>query len=374
MQLVFDAEQEELRRSVRRFCDNEMTSETVRALMDTRDAHDPARWKRMAEQLGLQGLVIPEEHGGSGATFVELAVVQEEFGRAIFPGPFLSTLFATCAILDAGDEEAGKDLLPGIADGSTIATVAATEPDGRWDLAATSTTARADGQGFAREFALHGTKAYVPDGALADLLLVVARSDAGLSLFAVDPTAAGVTRTAVNTLDQTRPMATVELDGAAGRLVGTDGGAGASMARTLEKVAVLIALEQVGGAQRALDMAVEYAKQRRQFGRFIGSFQAIKHKAANVMLRVESARAAAYYAAWAVAGGSDEVPAVASLAKAYCSDAYFFAATENIQIHGGIGFTWEHDAHLHLKRAEASKLWLGDPTFHRAKLADAVGV
>jgi alkylation response protein AidB-like acyl-CoA dehydrogenase len=301
---------------------------------------------------------------------VELAVVQEEFGRAIFPGPFLSTLFAGYAILDSGDDEAAKDLLPGIADGSTIATVAVTEPDGRWDVEATSTTARPDGQGFA----LSGTKAFVPDGALADLLLVLARSAAGLSLFAVDPNGSGVTRTAVNTLDQTRPMATVELSGAAGRLVGTDGGAAAPIARTLDKVAVLIALEQVGGAQRALDMAVEYAKQRQQFGRFIGSFQAIKHKAADVMLRVESARAAAYYGAWAVAGDTDEVPAVASLAKAYCSDAYFFAAAENIQMHGGIGFTWEHDAHLHLKRAEASRLWLGDPTYHRARLADAIGV
>jgi alkylation response protein AidB-like acyl-CoA dehydrogenase len=370
MQLVFDTEQEELRRSVRRFCDNEMPTETVRALMATQDAHDPARWTRMAEELGLQGLVIPEEHGGSGASFVELAVVQEEFGRAIFPGPFLSTLFATYAILDAGDDEAAKDLLPGIADGSTIATVAVTEPDGRWDIEATSTTARPDGQGFA----LHGEKAYVPDGALAGLLLVVARTDAGLSLFAVDPNATGVTRTAVNTLDQTRPMARIELAGAAGRLVGTDGAAGTTVGRTLDKVAILIALEQVGGAQRALDMAVEYAKQRQQFGRFIGSFQAIKHKAANVMLRVESARAAAYYGAWAVAGDTDEVPAVAGLAKAYCSDAYFFAAAENIQMHGGIGFTWEHDAHLHLKRAEASRLWLGDPTYHRAKLADAIGI
>jgi alkylation response protein AidB-like acyl-CoA dehydrogenase len=370
MQLVFDAEQDELRQAVRRFCDNEMPTETVRALMETPDAHDPARWKRMAEQLGLQGLIIPEEHGGSGAGFVELAVVQEEFGRAIFPGPFLATVFATCAVLDAGDDEAAKDLLPGIADGSTIATVACTEPDGRWDLAATATTARPDGQGFA----LTGTKAFVPDGALADLLLVVARTDAGLSLFAVEGGAAGLTRTAVPTLDQTRPLARLELDGVPGRLVGTDGGATASLARTLDKIAVAVALEQVGGAQRALDMAVEYAKQRQQFGRFIGSFQAIKHKAANVMLRVESARAAAYYGAWSVAGDTDEVPAVASLAKAYCSDAYFFAAAENIQIHGGIGFTWEHDAHLHLKRAEASRLWLGDPTYHRARLADAIGV
>jgi alkylation response protein AidB-like acyl-CoA dehydrogenase len=371
MQLVFDAEQEELRRSVRRFCEKEVPTETVRALMETPDAHDPARWRRMAEELGLQGLVVPEEHGGSGGSFVDLAVVQEELGRAIMPGPFLATaVFATYAILDAGDDEAAKDLLPGIADGSTVATVAVTEPAGNWDLETTTTVARPDGQGWA----VTGSKAYVPDGALADLLLVLARTDAGLSLFAVDGGAAGLTRTAVPTLDQTRPLARLELDGVPARLVGVDGGAGESVGHTLDKVAVAVALEQVGGAQRALDMAVGYAKQRQQFGRVIGSFQAIKHKAANVMLRVESARAAAYYAAWAVAAGSDEVHRVASLAKAYCSDAYFFAAAENIQIHGGIGFTWEHDAHLLLKRAEASRLWLGDPSWHRSRLADAIGV
>jgi alkylation response protein AidB-like acyl-CoA dehydrogenase len=371
MQLVFDTQQEDLRRAVRRFLENEVPPATVRTLMETRDAHDPVIWRRMAEELGLQGLLVPEEHGGSGAGFVELAVVAEEMGRAVLPGPFLSTaVLAVSAVLDAGDDEAAKDLLPGIADGSTIATLAVTESGGRWELEATEATAQPSGQGWA----LTGVKDYVPDGALADLLLVVARTEAGLSLFAVDATVAGVTRTARPTLDQTRPLARLELEGAPARLVGTDGAAGDTVARTLHKAAIALAVEQVGGAQAALDMAVVYAKQRVQFGRVIGSFQAVKHKAADVMLKVESARAAAYYGAWAVAAGSDEVPAVASLAKAYCSDAYFAAAAENIQIHGGIGFTWEHDAHLHLKRAEATRLWLGDPSWHRARLADAIGV
>src|SRR5690606_8781917 len=371
MQLVFDTEQEDLRRAVRRFLENEVPPSKVRTLMETPDAHDPALWHRMATELGLQGLLVPEEHGGSGAGFVELAVVAEEMGRAVLPGPFLSTaVLAVSAVLDAGDDEAAKDLLPGIAGGATSATRAGTGGGGRWARDATTATAQPTGQGWA----LHGVKDYVPDGALAGLLLVVARTDAGLSLFAVDGASPGVTRTARPTLDQTRPLARVELDGAVGRLVGADGAAGDTVQQTLHKAAVALALEQVGGAQAALDMAVDYAKQRVQFGRVIGSFQAVKHKAADVMLKVESARAASYYGAWAVAAGSAEVAAVASLAKAYCSDAYFAAAAENIQIHGGIGFTWEHDAHLHLKRAEATRLWLGDPSWHRARLADAIGV
>jgi alkylation response protein AidB-like acyl-CoA dehydrogenase len=371
MQLVFDAEQEELRRSLRRFLEDKSPTSAVRALMDTPDGHEPAVWRQMAEQLGLQGLVVPEEYGGSGAGFVELTVVQEEMGRALLPGPFFSTVvLATHAILDASDAQAAKDLLPGIADGSTIATVASTEEDGRWDLHSTAATATPTGE----EWTLTGVKSYVPDGQLADLVLVLARTAAGLSLFAVDGTAAGLTRTGMPTLDQTRKLARLKLDGVRGRLVGADGAASETLRRTLDKVAVALAVEQVGGAQRSLDMAVEYAKVRQQFGRLIGSFQAIKHKAADVMLRVESARAAAYYAAWAVAADSPEVPAVASLAKAYCSEAYFFAAAENIQIHGGIGFTWEHDAHLYLKRATATRLFLGDPAWHRERLAEAIGV
>jgi alkylation response protein AidB-like acyl-CoA dehydrogenase len=215
---------------------------------------------------------------------------------------------------------------------------------------------------------------FVLDGNVANLLVVAARTPAGLSLFAVEGDAPGLTRTPLATMDQTRKQARLELAGVAGQLIGADGGASAGLSRTLDLAAVALAAEQVGGAQRCLDMSVEYAKERVQFGRPIGSFQAIKHKCADMLLEVESAKSAAYYAGWAAAESSDELPVVASLAKAYCSDAYFHAAAENIQIHGGIGFTWEHDAHLYFKRAKSSELLLGDPTYHRELLAQRIGL
>jgi alkylation response protein AidB-like acyl-CoA dehydrogenase len=215
---------------------------------------------------------------------------------------------------------------------------------------------------------------FVLDGHVANLLVVAARTPAGLGLFAVEGDAPGLTRTPLATMDQTRKQARLELAGTPGRLIGADGGASAGLSRTLDLAAVALAAEQVGGAQRCLDMSVEYAKERVQFGRPIGSFQAIKHKCADMLLEVESAKSAAYYAGWAAAESSDELPVVASLAKAYCSDAYFHAAAENIQIHGGIGFTWEHDAHLYFKRAKSSELLLGDPTYHRELLAQRIGL
>jgi alkylation response protein AidB-like acyl-CoA dehydrogenase len=227
-----------------------------------------------------------------------------------------------------------------------------------------------DGDGWT----LTGAKSFVLDGALADLLLVAAVAPAGLSLFAVDATASGLTRSALPTVDQTRKLARVVFDSTPARLVGLEGGARASLGKTLDKAALALAAEQVGGGQRALDMAVEYAKVRHQFGQPIGSFQAIKHKASEMLLRVESARAAAYFGAWAVADESDEVPVVASLAKAYAADAFFFAAAENIQIHGGVGFTWEHDAHLYFKRAGSGQQFLGDGTFHRERLLERIGI
>jgi alkylation response protein AidB-like acyl-CoA dehydrogenase len=214
----------------------------------------------------------------------------------------------------------------------------------------------------------------VIDGHTADLIMVVARTPAGLSMFAVDGTAEGLTRTALATMDQTRKQARLEFAAVPGRLIGTDGAAGPVVTRILDLAAVALAAEQVGGAQRCLDMAVEYAKSRIQFGRPIGSFQAIKHKCADMLLEVESAKSAAYYAGWAAAEDSDELPVVASLAKSYCSEAYFHAAAENIQIHGGIGFTWEHDAHLYFKRAKSSELLLGDPSYHRELLAQRIGI
>ena len=371
MNFAFSEEQEELRSSVRRFLDDKSPISEVRRLMETTDGYDPAVWAQMGTQLGLQGLGIPEEHGGSGFTYVELIVVLEEMGRFLLCAPYFATIaLAANAILTSGDDAAKKELLPGIATGDTIATLAFTEDNGRWDEGCIATTATRAGDGWT----LDGHKMFVLDGHVANLLVVAARTPAGLSLFAVEDTAPGLTRTPLATMDQTRKQARLELAGTPGRLIGADGGASAGLSRTLDLAAVALAAEQVGGAQRCLDMSVEYAKERVQFGRPIGSFQAIKHKCADMLLEVESAKSAAYYAGWAAAESSDELPVVASLAKAYCSDAYFHAAAENIQIHGGIGFTWEHDAHLYFKRAKSSELLLGDPTYHRELLAQRIGL
>jgi alkylation response protein AidB-like acyl-CoA dehydrogenase len=368
---AFSEEQEELRRSVRRFLEQKSPSTEVRQLMETTDGYDPAVWSQMAEQLGLQGLAIPEEYGGSGYTYVELVVVLEEMGRSLLCAPYFSTVaLAANALLTSGDDSAKKELLPGIASGETRATLAITEDNGRWDLDGIQLVAKKGGDGYT----LDGHKMFVIDGATANLIIVAARTDAGVSLFAVDGDAAGLTRTSLQTMDQTRKQARLEFAGTPARLIGAEGGAEAGLSKTLDLAAVALAAEQVGGAQMCLDMAVEYAKVRVQFGRPIGSFQAIKHKCADMLLEVESAKSAAYYAGWAAAEDNDELPVVASLAKAYCSDAYFHAAAENIQIHGGIGFTWEHDAHLYFKRAKSSELLLGDPTYHRELLAQRIGI
>jgi alkylation response protein AidB-like acyl-CoA dehydrogenase len=214
----------------------------------------------------------------------------------------------------------------------------------------------------------------VPDGHAAGLILVVATTDAGLSLFAADGGAVGLTRASLPTLDQTRKLARLEFSGVTARLIGAPGDAAAMLDRTLDVAAIALAAEQLGGAQRTLDLTVDYAKVRHQFGRPIGSFQAIKHRCADLLLEVESLRSAVQYAAAAVAEGSPEVPVLAPLLKAYASETYFHVAAESIQIHGGIGFTWEHDAHLYFKRAKASELFLGDASYHRERLAARIGL
>jgi alkylation response protein AidB-like acyl-CoA dehydrogenase len=368
---AFSEEQEELRKSVRRFLEDKSPETEVRRLMETTEGYDPAVWSQMAQQLGLQGLAIPEEFGGSGFTYVELIVVLEEMGRALLCAPYFSTVaLAANTLLSSGDDSAKKEYLPGIASGETIATLAITEPAGKWDEAGITLAATGSGDSWT----LNGTKSFVIDGHTAGLILVAARTPAGVSLFAVPGDAPGLTRTPLATMDQTRKQAKLEFAGTPARLVGTDGSGWATLSKTLDLAAVALAAEQVGGGQKVLEMSVEYAKVRVQFGRPIGSFQAIKHKCADMLLEVESAKSAAYYAGWAAAEDSDELPVVASLAKAYCSDAYFHAAAENIQIHGGIGFTWEHPAHLYFKRAKSSELYLGDPTYHRELLAQRIGL
>jgi alkylation response protein AidB-like acyl-CoA dehydrogenase len=371
MNFAFSEEQEELRRITRQFLESKSPETEVRRLMDTTDGYDPAVWSQMANELGLQSLTIPEEYGGQGFTYVELTVVLEEMGRALLAAPFFSTVvLATNAILHSGDEAAKKELLPGIASGETIATLAITEPNGKWDLSGIEATANRSGDGWT----IDGTKMFVLDGHVANLIVVAARTGDGISLFAVEGDAEGLTRTPLATMDQTRKQAKLEFSGVPARLIGTEGGAADVLGRVLDLAAVALAAEQVGGAQMVLDMSVDYAKNRVQFGRPIGSFQAIKHKCADMLLEVESAKSAAYYAAWCAAELNDELPEVACLAKAYCSEAYFHSAAENIQIHGGIGFTWEHPAHLYFKRAKSSELLFGDPTYHRELLAQRLGI
>ena len=371
MNFAFSEEQEELRRITRQFLESKSAETEVRRLMDTTEGYDPAVWSQMANELGLQSLIIPEEYGGQGFTYVELTVVLEEMGRALLAAPFYATVaLATNAILHSGDEAAKKELLPGIASGETIATLAFTEPNGKWDLSGIEATATKAGDGWT----IDGTKMFVLDGHVANLIIVAACTGDDISLFRVDGDAAGLARTPLATMDQTRKQAKLELSGVPATLVGEQGKGGDVLGRVLDLAVVALAAEQVGGAQKVLDMSVEYAKDRVQFGRPIGSFQAIKHKCADMLLEVESAKSAAYYAAWCAAELNDELPEVACLAKAYCSEAYFHAAAENIQIHGGIGFTWEHPAHLYFKRAKSSELLFGDPTYHRELLAQRLGI
>lgn len=369
MNFAFTEEQDQLRQFVRSFMEDKASESAVREQMETEVGYDAAVWSQMADQMGLQGMIIPEEYGGQGFTFVELGVVLEEMGRSLICAPFLSGQLAALAIMNSGDDGAKKDLLPGIASGETIATLAITEENGKWDESGvTATATESDGWRIA------GTKSFVLDGHTAQLMVVAARTDAGVSLFAVDASAEGLSRESLSTMDQTRKQAKITLNNAPARLIGTDGQGWATMTTVLDLAAIALAAEQVGGAQFVLEMAVQYAKDRVQFGRPIGSFQAIKHKCADMLLEVESAKSAAYYGLWCAAEMNDELPSVASLAKAYCSDAYFHAAAENIQIHGGIGFTWEHPAHLYFKRAKSSELMFGDPAYHREMLAQRIGL
>ncbi len=375
MKLAVATEQQELGDAVRRFLADRAPVSRVRELMETPDGIDRQVWQQAGAQLGLQGIAIPEEYGGAGFSFAEQAIILEELGAALYGGPYLaSAVLAATALLSGSDEAARRELLPGIASGETVATLAVTEDDGSWDPAAVRLTAAPtapDGGGWI----LDGHKSFVLDGHTADLILVVAATGSGLSLLAVQAGAAGLDRRVLPTLDQTRKLARLEFRSVpAARLIGAPGEAGPVLARTLDVAAIALAAEQLGGAQRALDMAVGYAKTRHQFGRPIGSFQAIKHRCADLLLEVASLRSAVRYAAAAVAEDSAEVPVVAALAKAYASDVYFHVAAENIQIHGGIGFTWEHDAHLYFKRAKSSELFLGDASYHRERLAQRIGL
>jgi alkylation response protein AidB-like acyl-CoA dehydrogenase len=367
MKFSFTDEQDEFRTVLRRFLEDRSPSTEVRRLMATPEGWERDRWSEINAELELTAVAIPEAYGGHGFGASEQCIVLEEMGRALLCAPyFSSTVLAAGAILNAGTEEQKKSLLPKIASGETVATLAFTEGNGRWDNSGVETVATKSGSGFT----LSGSKSYVLDGHTADLIVVLARApgssgDEGLSLFTVPGDAAGLTRTPLTTVDETRKLARLDFSDVAGELLGAEGAAAAPMAATLTRAAICLANEMVGGAERLREDALEYVQMRMQFGRSIASFQVTKHKAADMLADVELAKSAAYYAAAALDEGDDDIVSVAALAKAAASEAYMQTAIHAVQMHGGIGFTWDNDTHLWFKRAKSSEVFLGDANHHR---------
>src|SRR6267143_1878449 len=374
MDFAFSQEQEMLRRSARDFLAKECPPKVVRKLMEEPDAYDPALWAKIAG-LGWTALGIPEQYGGVG-TFLDLIVVLEEAGRALLPGPFFSTMgLAVPVLIEAGTEAQKKEVLTAIADGSARATLAFTEPSGRWDAGSVALTAKQTGGGWQ----LDGTKLFVPDAEAADYIAVVARSrgdgEEGITLFLVKGRPKGMTVKPLETLDMTRRWSEVRFDGVrldAGAVMGPPDQAWPRLRRAREGATAALCAEMVGGVQKVLETSTEYAKTRQQFGKPIGIYQAVSHKLADMLLEVESAKSVTYYAAWTVDADAPDRALASSMAKAYVSDAYRKVAGDGIQVHGGIGFTWEHDMHLYFKRAKSSEVTLGDATYHRELVAQAL--
>jgi alkylation response protein AidB-like acyl-CoA dehydrogenase len=374
MDFAFSEEQEMLRASAREFLTKQCPPTYVRRMMEAEDAWDPAFWAKLTE-MGWTGLGIPEEFGGVG-TFLDLVVVLEEAGRVLLPGPFFSTMgLAVPTLLEAGTEAQKKEVLTAVAAGEARATVALTEPSGRWDADGVTLTAQPSGDGWK----LDGVKLFVPDAAVADHMIVAARTrsggEEGITLFLVSGRPSGLSVSPLKTMDMTRRWYEVRFEGVelgSGAVVGSVDHGWGPMRRALDWAAAGLCAEMVGGAQHVLDTSVEYAKTRQQFGKPIGIYQAVSHKLADMLLETESARSATYYAAWAVDADAPDRTLAASMAKAYTSDAYRRATGNGIQVHGGIGFTWEHDMHLYFKRAKASEVTLGDATYHRELVAQAL--
>ncbi len=380
MEFAFSDEQEMIRESAESFLADVSDSAAVRAAMATELGHDPALWQRLCTEMVWPAIHIPEEYGGLGLGFVELAILLEQMGRRLLCSPFFaSACLATPALLLGGDEAQKQRWLPQLAEGSLTATLA-WAGNNRNGLDAVQASVRAEGSGFV----IDGTLRQVVDGHSAGLLIVAARGSEGISLFAVPADTPGISRRLTPTLDQTRKLAEVTLQQvyvAADARLGAPGQGGELLEKVLQLACAAQAAEQTGGAQQTLDLTLAYIAERQQFGRAIASFQAIKHRAADMMLEVECARSAALYAACvaeeALAANGDaavaaELPLAAALAKARCSEAFFHCAAESIQLHGGVGFTWEYDPHLYFKRARASEAFLGAPSWHRERIAAAL--
>lgn len=362
----FTDEQTQLRTAVRKFCADNFDEQTVRTLMESESRFDPKVWARLGAELGVLGLAVPEADGGAGGTLVDQAIAVEELGAALACGPVFGTvLLAIPALVAASAGPVRDDLLGALAEGTRTAAFAVPDQAGAFDPAAVNVAVAEDGT-------LTGTVERVVDGGVVDVLLVAATGPDGVALYAVEATDPGVQRSPLVTLDLTRPQATIVLTAAAAQLVAGADEADRVVTHAFQVASALLAAEQVGAAQHLLDLSVEYAKSRLQFGRQIGSFQAVKHRLADCLVDLEHARSATYHAVWALTDGTDDPALAASIAQATASAAFAKIAADTIQVHGGIGFTWEHQAHLYFKRATTDAALLGSAEAHRSRVAELV--
>jgi alkylation response protein AidB-like acyl-CoA dehydrogenase len=371
----FSEEQEMLRDAAKRFLADNCPTKFVRQMMADPTGHDPAFWKKLVE-LGWPGLLIPESYGGQGGSFLDMTVIVEEAGKALVPGPlFTSALLAAPLVIEGGSDELKKNILPRMAKGEFIGTVAIAEAAGRFDAEGIQLKATKSGN----EYTITGEKFFVPDAHVADGIAVAVRTggsgEKGITVLTVPKTAKGLTITQLKTVDMTRRLCHVKFDNVkvpATDMIGKEGEGWPILRRTLDIATAGLAAEMVGTAQRALDMSVDYAKTRVQFGKPIGSFQAVKHKCVDMMVAVENARSLTYYACWTVDTKGAEAATAVPMAKAYASDMAKNVTSEAIQVHGGIGFTWEHDMHLYHRRALAGEANFGNAPVHRETVAKSL--
>jgi alkylation response protein AidB-like acyl-CoA dehydrogenase len=377
MDFGFSEQQDLLRASARQFLERECPPDLMRRSSDDPQGYSAALWEKMAA-LGWMGLVLPERYGGSGLSFVDLTILMEEMGRVLLPAPFFSSIaLGALTLLETGSDEQRQQMLPRLARGEAKVSVALLEADGRYDPRGISMRASIGGN----RATLNGTKLFVADAQVADYVICVARTrrgrtpESGLSLFMLDMTSPGIVCTPLISMDQTRRFCELSFTRVSVSLEAMLGGRDTAwplLQRALDKATVALCAEMVGGAEKAMEMCVEYGKTRVQFGRQIGGFQAVKHKIADMKVLVENAKSVVYYAAWALDHGAPEASRAASMAKAYCSEMYPRVTADGVQVHGGIGFTWDHNLHLYFKRAKGSEVLLGNATWHRERTATLI--
>jgi alkylation response protein AidB-like acyl-CoA dehydrogenase len=369
MNFDFSDDQKQLRDQARRFLAEKCTTKQVRQVLEGKDSYDRALWKGLAE-LGFLGVAIPEEFGGTGAGHLELAVIAEELGRVVAPVPVASSIYlAAEAILIAGSDAQKRKYLPGLASGESIGTLALFEGKGNPNPAGIKVSAAGG--------TISGVKMPVPDGEIADIAIVAARTgnsgrESDIALYIVDLKGKGVTRRSLQSIDPTHNQAEITFNGAPAELLGRAEDGWSTLKQVLDRAAVLIAFEQLGGADRAMEMGRDYALDRMAFGRPIGSFQAVKHIMADMYVNATLARSNAYYAAWALSTNSSELAEAAAGARISATQAFQFCSKQNIQVHGGMGFTWEFDCHLYYRRSNALALGLGSLTYWEDQLIDSM--